>query len=528
MTRPASPHHDAPLAAGTGWRPAWRRLRRIAPWLLAATVLALVLRQAIGIDWAAVRAALTGLPWPLLAGAVAVALAGHAVFACYDLVARRVVGHPASAKRSAFIGAVGYALNLNFGALIGGVAVRLRLYRRAGVPLPQAGAVVAGGMLANWCGWATLAAGALLWAQPLPWPGGGPVSGSAWRLALALLLLAAPALLLLACARWSGQALPTWRGLPLPSALRWPSLPTAGLWLLLATLSWALASTVVWMLLQGALPWWPVAGAMLLAAVAGVVTHVPASLGVLEAVLLATLGGAVAPPTLLAALIAYRAVYYGLPLAAALVGYLALESRPAHLATARRGDRSAPAGMAGRHLQDHAPREPRRTPECGPVGQVLQGPRQATPRMHRTPTAATAVNAWRREQYPLMPNLKTFLVEDSPVIRSNLIAALEDLAPVAVVGYADSANDACDQLTALEATGDCDLVIVDVFLKSGSGLDVLRCLRGQDSALRRVVLTNYATPGMRAECLALGASEVFDKSRDIEALVNYCTRLAAN
>lgn len=127
-----------------------------------------------------------------------------------------------------------------------------------------------------------------------------------------------------------------------------------------------------------------------------------------------------------------------------------------------------------------------------------------------------------------MPNLKTFLVEDSPVIRSNLIAALEDLAPVAVVGYADSANDACDRLTALESAGDCDLVIVDVFLKSGSGLDVLRCLRGQDSSLRRVVLTNYATPGMRAECLALGAAEVFDKSRDIEALVNYCTRIAAN
>ncbi|MBK7061117.1 MAG: response regulator transcription factor [Rubrivivax sp.] len=127
-----------------------------------------------------------------------------------------------------------------------------------------------------------------------------------------------------------------------------------------------------------------------------------------------------------------------------------------------------------------------------------------------------------------MSNLKTFLVEDSPVIRSNLIAALEDLAPVNVVGHAESANDACHQLTALEAAGGCDLVIVDIFLKSGSGLDVLRSLRGQDSSLRRVVLTNYATPGIRAECLALGASEVFDKSRDIEALVNYCMRIAAD
>lgn len=357
MTRRAGARRDAPPAADTAERPAWRRLLRIAPWLLAAIVLALAGRQAATIDWPAVRAALTGLPWPLLASAAAVALAGHAVFASYDLVARRVVGHAASAKRSAAIGAVGYALNLNFGALIGGVAIRLRLYQRAGVALPQASAVVAGGMLANWCGWAALAAGALLWAEPLPWPGGGPVPGGAWRLALALLVLVVPALLLIACARRSGQRLPTWRRLPMPSALRWPSLPTASLWLLLATLSWALASTVVWMLLQRAVPWWPVAGAMLLAAVAGVITHVPAGLGVLEAVLLATLGGAVAPPTLLAAFLAYRAVYYGLPLAAALVGYLVLESRPVHVATAKRagGDRAGTVSLSGSTAGVHLP-----------------------------------------------------------------------------------------------------------------------------------------------------------------------------
>ena len=60
-----------------------------------------------------------------------------------------------------------------------------------------------------------------------------------------------------------------------------------------------------------------------------------------------------------------------------------------------------------------------------------------------------------------MSNLKTFLVEDSPVIRSNLIAALEDLAPVNVVGHAESANDACHQLTALEAAGGENTAIID-------------------------------------------------------------------
>jgi len=337
MNKRRDPGRASGTTAGPDRQPVWRYLVRIAPWLLAGIVLTLVVRQAVGLDWPAVRLALAGLPWPVLAGAAAVAFAGHAAFASYDLVARRVVGHYASVQRSALIGAIGYALNLNFGALIGGVAVRLRLYQRAGVPLPQAGAVVAGGMLANWCGWAALLAGALLWADPLPWPGQGQAPGGAWRVALALPALAVPALVLFACARRSGQPLPTWRRLPMLSALRFPSLPQASAWLLLAVMSWALISTVVWMLLQSALPWWTVAGAMLLAAIAGVITHVPAGLGVLEAVLLSTLGGVVPPSTLLAALLAYRAAYYGLPLAAALIGYVFLEVRPGRAATARRG-----------------------------------------------------------------------------------------------------------------------------------------------------------------------------------------------
>ena len=140
-----------------------------------------------------------------------------------------------------------------------------------------------------------------------------------------------------------------------------------------------------------------------------------------------------------------------------------------------------------------------------------------------TPISLPAQNV---PQFVPMSLLKTFLVEDSPVIRSNLVAALEDLAPVEVVGYAETAEEACDRLKALDAPGACDLAIVDVFLRAGSGLDVLRCLRGQDSTLRRVVLTNYASPEMRAQCLELGAERVFDKSREIEALVDYCNQIA--
>ena len=71
-----------------------------------------------------------------------------------------------------------------------------------------------------------------------------------------------------------------------------------------------------------------------------------------------------------------------------------------------------------------------------------------------------------------------------------------------------------------------DLVIVDIFLKSGSGLGVLRAANSLAQRHKLVVLSNYATPDMRRKCLDLGADRVFDKSNEIDALMLYCDRLA--
>jgi len=124
-----------------------------------------------------------------------------------------------------------------------------------------------------------------------------------------------------------------------------------------------------------------------------------------------------------------------------------------------------------------------------------------------------------------MSPLRTYIVEDSPLIRENLIATLEELGPVEVVG---SAEDEASAVRWLAAPGNrADLVIVDIFLKGGSGLGVLRAAAKQPQRRRLVVLSNYATEDMRHRCLDLGASRVFDKSNDIDALIAYCTELAA-
>lgn len=120
--------------------------------------------------------------------------------------------------------------------------------------------------------------------------------------------------------------------------------------------------------------------------------------------------------------------------------------------------------------------------------------------------------------------VRTFIVEDSPIILDNLVAALEELAPVRVVGYAADEAGAVRRLA--ELGEEIDLVIIDVFLKSGTGLGVLRSATQSGRHASRVVLTNYATVDMRARCQALGADRVFDKSNDLDELLAYCARLA--
>jgi DNA-binding NarL/FixJ family response regulator len=123
-----------------------------------------------------------------------------------------------------------------------------------------------------------------------------------------------------------------------------------------------------------------------------------------------------------------------------------------------------------------------------------------------------------------MGHLKTYIVEDSPVIRENLIAALEELVSVDVVGTAADENTAVQWLSS--QTNNCDLMIVDVFLAQGSGLGVLKAAREHEKPTKLVVLSNYATSDMRRKCLELGADRVFDKSNEIDALMAYCMRLS--
>ena len=115
---------------------------------------------------------------------------------------------------------------------------------------------------------------------------------------------------------------------------------------------------------------------------------------------------------------------------------------------------------------------------------------------------------------------RAYIVEDSPTIRQNLIETLQELAQVEPVGTAETEHEGKRWLAQNE--DDWDLAIVDLFLREGSGLNILEAARERRPGQRVIVLSNHATDDVRWRCEQLGADAVFDKSTEIEALVDYC------
>jgi glycosyltransferase 2 family protein len=304
-------------AGPPGRRPAWRRWAAAA---FLALVAALLARQVQRIDWDAVGDALRAYaPATLLAGAL-IGACSHAIYASYELIGRRLTHHTLPAARSAAIGLVSYAFNLNFGALVGGVGLRWRLYARSGIRSALAGQLIGLSMLSNWIGY--LALGGVLFAwQPLELPPQAPFAAAPLRV-FGFVMLGAVVLYVGACARWPGRRW-EWRG----HVLRTPTAGVALLQVGLSTLNWLAISALLWLLLGREVGLATVAAVFVVAALAGVLAHVPAGLGVLEAVFVMLLAHRLPEAHILAALLVYRALYYLLPLAGATPLWWWLEKR---------------------------------------------------------------------------------------------------------------------------------------------------------------------------------------------------------
>lgn len=310
--------HSASFAARI--RSHWPLARRLLVWAFFILVAGLLLSLARTIQWRNVFATLAGYRPSTLLLALTVAAASYLVYSCFDLLGRRYAHHHLPRRQILAVTFVCYAFNLNLGAWIGGLALRYRLYSRLGLSPLQITQVYSLSLTTNWMAYLVLA-GLVFAAGTVHPPAHWAIAPPSLRV-LGVLLLLAAGLYLLLCAL-SRRRVWTVRG----HSLGLPSLRLALLQLALGASNWLLIALVIYILLQQQVGYGTVLGTLLVASIAGLVTHIPAGLGVLETVFVALLHQQINRDSLLAALIGYRAVYYLLPLLVASLGYLALETQ---------------------------------------------------------------------------------------------------------------------------------------------------------------------------------------------------------
>lgn len=125
---------------------------------------------------------------------------------------------------------------------------------------------------------------------------------------------------------------------------------------------------------------------------------------------------------------------------------------------------------------------------------------------------------------PRWEPLRVLLVEDSPIIREHLVETIATSPRVKVVGFADTESQA---VSALERD-ECDVIILDLGLAEGSGLEVLKFARSDIGYSPVVVIfTNYTHPNSRKQMLKLGADYFLSKSKDFDRLRGIVEGLAS-
>ena len=113
--------------------------------------------------------------------------------------------------------------------------------------------------------------------------------------------------------------------------------------------------------------------------------------------------------------------------------------------------------------------------------------------------------------------IRVFVVEDSPLIRRRIIDNVQALGSFDVVGYAEAEAEAVDAIARTHP----DVVVTDIRLKEGNGIEVVRQVRASDQPQPKIyVLTNYAYPEYKRQCALVGADGFFDKSSEYDRFLS--------
>jgi DNA-binding NarL/FixJ family response regulator len=106
--------------------------------------------------------------------------------------------------------------------------------------------------------------------------------------------------------------------------------------------------------------------------------------------------------------------------------------------------------------------------------------------------------------------MTVLIVDDSEALVQRLTSRLSEVTGIEIVGYAANVPDAVQEIRKTKP----DVVILDIRMPGGSGIDVLESLKSNQFQPIVIMLSNYSDPPYRRKCLQSGARFFFDKSAE--------------
>ena len=282
------------------------------------------------VTWHGLTTDLANISGWRLASAVILTFVNYGVLTGYDFLAFAYLGKHLPPRRVAIASFLAYAISNNVGfAMLSGASVRYRFYTRWGVTAEELSRIVFSYVVTFWLG-LLLIGGLSLARSPFPADLGIPfvslVAPIGWLLMLAPAGYVSAAALRLGPIRFGAIELPL------------PSVRLALSQLAISVLDWTIAATVLYVLVPPErVPFLALLGAFLASQLLGLASHVPGGVGVFEGLMVLLLKPFLPSTDLLPALIAYRAVYYLLPLSVAAIGLVADEIHQRRAQAARLG-----------------------------------------------------------------------------------------------------------------------------------------------------------------------------------------------
>jgi len=328
----------------SGWKRRWPLIKKILTYVFFILVAGLLIGLARNVDWNEVLTTLRNYDAKTLWMAGAAAFASYTVYCFFDVLGKRYAQHNLPVRQILPVTFVCYAFNLNLSAWVGGIALRYRLYSRLGLRASQITRVFTMSVLTNWLGY--------IWLAGLMFVMGWITPPDSWEIGhMALRVLGGGLLVLALVYLWACGFSKRRHWTIRKHEIHLPSLRLAAVQMLLGASNWALMALVVYFMLSQKAPYPEVLGILMISSIAGVIAHIPAGLGVIEAVFVAMLAGELSNGAIVAGLIGYRVVYFLVPLFFATILYVVLEARAKKL---RSGNEAQPQPGDGQ-TEEHPP-----------------------------------------------------------------------------------------------------------------------------------------------------------------------------